>query len=438
MAKKHDHPEQPWVEGPWPDRCAPGCDDQLPNISRVGRGLRGDGFRVDVKSDAQSETYLEGLRYDAATGTWSSEWVSANVNGGQLMYQYNLRPYTIPQTFTITFRYKRPNRSASEWVWTTPAIPYIWDADNDGLADVDEIVGTGVAALFLKKTTESTWNYPTVHSSDYPSGITSAKHDKLLYPDDWTREMFNAPAPGDPWSVNLQYGIGGDLDAPNVDDIAKLLGITVQQVRNIINNQTGQIVGDGFTGNNMKDYVDKLCQHIHNDMGFDHHLVGDDNDVTRNTIKKYIDGLRADLYKSIGVADPSSNSYSASPDLNLSYKKKYGNKAQLTNLDVKEYIDARCDDLQEGLTAAETRMGNIETNITNMGNKYKKAIEDILDKVYGGGSMNATTGAITWGKSGKIPMGNLNIFAGTDTPTDGTDANAIRSRSLSDNDIAFK
>ena len=417
MSKKHDHPEQPWIEGPWPDRCAPGCDDQLPVIANVGRGLRGDGFRVDVKSDAQSETYLEGLSYDPATNTWNSEWVSENINGGQVMYQYNLRPYTIPQTFTITFRYKRPNRKPSEWVWTTPAIPYIWDADNDGLADVDEIVGTGVAALFLKKTTESTWNYPTVHSSEYPSGMTSAKHDKLLYPDDWSREMFNAPEPGDPWSVNLQYGIGGDIDAPNVDDIAKLLGITVQQVRNIINNVPGQIVGDGFTGNNMKDYVDKLCQHIHNDMGFDHHLVGDDNDVTRNTIKKYIDGLRDDLYDNLGIADPSSNFYADNGDLDLTYVQKYGSNAGTTthHTTLKSYIDARCDDLNEGIVAAKNKADGADTKANNL----KNALQALLNKVVGGGTVN-DNGTITFnsplnGTNARIAVGDINLYSGGDT-----------------------
>lgn len=404
------HPEEHWdfppLFGP-PDFLKAGdeCDDQLAVFSKVGRGLRGDGFKVVIKSDEDAETYLEGLNYDANTNTYSTEWISENINGGQMMYQYNLRPYTIPQTFTITFRYKRPNRSNSEWVWTTPAIPYIWDADNDGLADVDEIVGTGVAALFLKKTTEPQWYYPTITYTDYKNGLmTAAKHDKLVYPDDWTREMFNAPIPGDPWSVNLQYGIGGDIDAPNIDDLAKILGITVQQIRNIINDiGDPNINGDGISGNNFKDYIDDLNEHIHADMGFDEHLVRDDNDVVRNTIKKYIDGLRFDIYKNAGITDPSdtdAKKYNEVADLDLTYLQKHGpNKGTVTHhTTVKSYIDARCDDLEEGLGSTNA------------------AIQNILNKIYGGGTLNAD-GSITWNaplnaNDARIAAGDINLYSG--------------------------
>lgn len=313
-AKFPPNPEEPWnFDLPWYPHhrhmlhhCAPECDDQLPVFSGVGRGLRGDSARVVIRSDEDAETYLEGLTYDAATNTWSTEWISENINGGQLMYQYNLRPYTVPQTFTITFRYKRPNRSKSEWVWTTPAIPYIWDADDDGLADVDEIVGTGVATLFLKKTTEPTWitsNLPTSHEIDE----TTDRQEKLLYPDDWTRDMFNAPIPGDPWTVNLQYGIGGDIDAPNIDDLAKILGVSVPFLRRLVNERdlpaTSETFGNKPNGDpmNTKEYIDKqnedLLDHIHEDIGFGDILVNDgDNDSEnpkRNTIKKWIDWLES-------------------------------------------------------------------------------------------------------------------------------------------------
>lgn len=244
---------------PFWDRPAPCCDDQLPLIARAGRGLRGDGYVVRIKQDSDCETYLEGLVYDPASKTYTSDWISENINGGKMMYQYNLRPYTNPQTFTITFRVKRPNRP--EWVWTTPAIPYIWDADNDGKADVDGIVGVGVASLFLKKTTESKWNYPTVTYTDYKNGLmTWEKHDKLVYPDEWTREMLNAPTPGDPYSVNINYGIGGDLDAPNVDDIAKLLGITVENVRKII--AESPVPTHTIPDDNLKSYIDNMVDHV--------------------------------------------------------------------------------------------------------------------------------------------------------------------------------
>ena len=41
-----------------PDRCAPDTDDQLPLISRVGRGLQGDSYKVEIASDSNCETIL--------------------------------------------------------------------------------------------------------------------------------------------------------------------------------------------------------------------------------------------------------------------------------------------------------------------------------------------------------------------------------------------
>lgn len=236
-------------------------DDQLPIISQVGRGIKGDSFFVKIKEDSQYFTTLAGLSKDETTGAWTEEWVSENINGGKLMYQYNLRPYTDPQTFTITFRLKRPERD--EWAWTTPAIPYIWDADKDGQGDVEGVVGVGVASLFIKKTTEANWNV-TDDLTPYTIAQATSRHEKLLYPTGWVRSQLNAPMPGAPYTVNLQYGIGGDIDAPNIDDLAKILGITAQNIRNIVAGQTGQFNGS----DNVRDYVDDAKAHIHADMGF--------------------------------------------------------------------------------------------------------------------------------------------------------------------------
>lgn len=287
------HPPTGPEVGPWYDRCAPGCDDQLAVFSRVGRGLKGNGYKVVISSDSDLETYLEGMEYDEASGTWASEWVSENINGGRLDYQYNLRPYTIPQTFTITFRYRRPGRDPYQWTWTTPAIPYIWDADDDGTGDVDGIVGVGAATLFLKKTQDAwvTTNMPT----SYTIAEALGRQEKLLYPEGWLREDLNAPGVGDPYTINLTYGIGGDFDAPNIDDLSRVLGITVQNIRNIIAGYGDSYPTATIPDVDYKHYVDRRdaedLAHIHGDMGFGDHLINDDNDHSNLTIKKYIDNM---------------------------------------------------------------------------------------------------------------------------------------------------
>ena len=322
-----------------PDRCAPGCDDQLPMISRVGRGIHGDDFRVEIASDAECETTLEGRSYDHATKEWRSEWLSENVNGGCLSYQYVLRPYTIPATFTITFIYRRPGRR--EWSWTTPAIPYIWTIDEDGNqnpGDPDTMVGSGVATLFIKNTTDSEWT------------------EKLLYPDGTTREDYNAPGPMEPWTVNLTFGVGGDIDVPNVDDIAKILGITVEQVRDII--EGNQVTINGIDADNIVDYIDKrgehVLDHVHEDLGFDDGFLPGDGGGT--SVKEYIDG--------------------------------------------------------------------IGSQVTTINSYFKNALQDIVNKFYGGGTID-DDGNVTWGASGKAAVGNMNIYAGG---ADSSAPNAIRTR----------
>lgn len=241
--KKHHHPHPHPFEI---DKCADQCDDQLPLFSQVGRGLQGDGYKVDIIKDGLTETILEGLFYDPRTGAYTSDWISENINGGHLSYQYNLRPFTDPQTFTITFKYVRPGRNADEngtvWSWTTPAIPYLWSRQEDGsMSDGEDIVGTGVATLYLKKTTEAEWDWH--------------KHEKLVYPDGFTHEDMNAPDPLEGWTVNLTYGIGGDIDAPNIDDIAKIIGITPENIRDLVQNSA--VPTDTFPGNmNTKQYID--------------------------------------------------------------------------------------------------------------------------------------------------------------------------------------
>ena len=155
------------------------------------------------------------MRFDEASKEWKSEWLSENINGGCLSYQYVLRPYTIPQTFTITFIYKRPGRI--EWSWTTPAIPYVWSASDTGEpADPDHIVGSGVATVYVKTTDEDSWT------------------EKLLYPEGTGPEDYNTPAAEQPWTVNLEFGIGGDIEVPNLDDIAKIIGVTVEDIKKLV------------------------------------------------------------------------------------------------------------------------------------------------------------------------------------------------------------
>lgn len=344
-----------------PDRCADFCDDQLPVFSRVGRGIKGNSSKVEIASDSKCETKLKGMTYDEATKTWSSDWVSENINGGCLSYQYNLRPFTIPQTFTITFIYRRPGRD--EWSWTTPAIPYIWQTGDDGQpTDPDHMVGSGVATLYIKKTTEAGW------------------HEKLVYPDGTGPEDFNTPAANEAWTVNLSFGVGGDIEVPNIDDFAKIIGITVEDIKKIING--GSITINGQNVKNLIEYIDKQ----------------DDNHL-----KDALDHVHADLgFNSTGHGENS-----------------FGGQAS-----VKAYIDKEIEKLRGEMSNQNTSLTN---KITEVKNFAMNGLKDIVNKVFGGGTVGSD-GHITFNTAGKIAVGNMNLYGG------GT-ANWIKTDADGENDV---
>lgn len=341
--------------------CGCESDDQLPIVSRVGRGIHGDDFKVEISSDAPCETHLAGSSFDHTTKEWTSEWVSENINGGCLSYQYKLRPYTVPQTFTITFIYRRPGRP--EWSWTTPAIPYVWSIDDDGgkqPGDPDAVVGSGVATIFVKDGKDKPWV------------------EKLVYPAGTDREDYNAPEQGEAWTSNLYFGVGGDIEVPNLGDLALVIGITEEQIKQIIQGSTGVIGGSDNVKNYIDDqddkHVDEALDHVHEDLGFDEGFLPGDGGST--SVKKYIDDKASQIQ---GEVDAS--------------------KADIEAL--RKYL--------------------------------KNALTDILAKVYLGGTLGED-GNITWPNANKIPIGDLNVFSAS-SPTNSTVANAIRSRALSDNDI---
>lgn len=120
--------------------------------------------------------------------------------------------------------------------------------------------------------------------------------------------------------------------------------------------------------------------------------------------------------------------------------------------DAQAQIDAlkkRCTDLENRATALEewqevinnwrtevdNSITNINTTITHMGNEYDTAIQQIINKFLGGGTID-DDGNITWEHSAKAVLGDLNIFSGVSNPTSAVFSNAIRGReSLTDNDV---
>ncbi len=369
-----------------PDHCADSCDDQLPLITRVGRGLKGDASRVDV-TNGRIDTHLTGGWIDGADGTFHTEWVSDNINGGELSYQYNLNPYTVPRTFTITFIYRRGHEGDEnhvDWSWTTPAIPYIWrvqDEDGGSHEDPDHIVGSGVATLFIKTMHDANWN------------------ERLHYPIDpltgepYDRDYFNAPEAEQPWSATIRFGKGGDIEVPDFDDLAKIIGVTKQDLFDILEGDSVTI--NGIDARNLIDYIDKcdkrdkddVLNHLHKDLGYNQGNAHD------------------------------SNTFGVSPITNGTYGS------------VKSYIDEadkalkkKGDDLAGGLAATDQRFANL--------------LASLGDLIYGV-TFNPDGTIKTRPANMHVPVGNINLFSNA---TEGSDNSAvIRTHSShADNDIRIK
>lgn len=389
-------------------KAADCCDDQLPLFSTLGRGIKGDGFKVRIAYDDCDETYLEGLSYDEASKTWTSEWTSENINGGELSYQYNLRPFTDPQTFTITFIYRRPNRhpdrthtgidrpankdkTVCEWSWTSPAIPYIWSIGDDGnKADPDGIVGSGVATIFVRASKNEAWNV--------------SKHERLHYPKGTTRDDYNAPLPEKAWSATVTFGYGGDVELPNFDDLAKIIGCSKEDIFNIL--QDNSVHWDGIDADNLLDYINKCdkrdLDHIHKDLGFNNSNHGSTGAFGgEDTVKKYIDKMIEDALKHMHK-DLGFESSGASGD-NHGYNNEFGGEG-----DVKKYIDKK--------------IANINIHIKNL----YGLVYDIVGHIYGASLSTVDSGdasnrpipdddkgwKINWNPDAKIPQGNLNVYGG--------------------------
>lgn len=63
--------------------------------------------------------------------------------------------------------------------------------------------------------------------------------------------------------------------------------------------------------------------------------------------------------------------------------------------------------LQNEIDASDSAIKQLETKLTGY-------INSIIEKFYGGGTVNADDYTITWGDSGKAPVGNLNIYGNDD------------------------
>ena len=88
------------------------------------------------------------------------------------------------------------------------------------------------------------------------------------------------------------------------------------------------------------------------------------------------------------------------------------------------------------ISRLDGRINALSNQVTQLTAKTSKTLADILAKVYGGGTVDATTGAVTWGSAtGAIPVSTINIFSADASPDPASSAGLIAHAGVADNDL---
>lgn len=87
---------------------------------------------------------------------------------------------------------------------------------------------------------------------------------------------------------------------------------------------------------------------------------------------------------------------------------------RIDNLDNK--VEQYHEEFKQFKATTEHRFTLVDNYFTNLDGKTDNiwtAIQNIINKVMGAGTIDKTTGAVSWPQAGTIPVGNINVFSGT-------------------------
>jgi hypothetical protein len=328
-------------------------NDQRSVKTFVGRGLEGSSAEVVIEREGVDYEFLSGYIYNPQTNERVKIWTTENIHGGQLQYFVNPHYDEDPAWFTITFIYTKEGKA--EYDPTKPENG--WDGWHFTTPAMPYIApGSGAGIDNLPGSGVSTI---FINPGKIPAGVTWNNPNPDVVFDQWSERTVY---PLDPANPGQRFD--PDLfNAPNSpDDDRHVFPWFTNEKDWTVNLEFGR---DGNLGvpnwpeiqeviDNTEDALNELERHIHEDMGFGNWLINDGDtgapDINPRTIKNYIDW----------------------------------NISQVTN--------------------------NI-TNINNSLTAVKQTLADIVNKVYGGGTINNQTGVITWPNTMKIAIGNMNHHA---------------------------
>lgn len=101
--------------------------------------------------------------------------------------------------------------------------------------------------------------------------------------------------------------------------------------------------------------------------------------------------------------------------------------------------------LENDLTVLSNTVADHTQSIQQLGDRVAdlasstaKTLADIVGKVYGGGTVDPTTGAVTWGSAATVPVGNINIYSTNGEPSPSSSVGIITHANVLDNDVWVK
>lgn len=87
---------------------------------------------------------------------------------------------------------------------------------------------------------------------------------------------------------------------------------------------------------------------------------------------------------------------------------------RIDNLDNK--VEQYHEEFKQFKATTEQKFTQVDNHFTSLDGKTDSiwtAIQNIINKVMGAGTVDKTTGAVSWPQAGTIPVGDINVFSGT-------------------------
>jgi len=268
----------------------------------------------------------------------------------------------------------------------------LWDVDDNDSPNIDQVIGSGIANLFVREGVTAPW--VDMERRGDPVSLPEFENNSGRWGQlNWPRSTagpwrHNAPNPNEIWAATITFGWGGDVELPNLDDLAHILGTRRPNLENLLSNRPTIITPDGdredgwVDGNgnmlNIGQRFRTLDDHIHFDMGFGRRLLGcpESNSGTSWPATRTLRGLSAGVpdvvWPTNGVHNIPLTVQQATaderPSMGIAAQESSRSVNTIRNYieSIKEYDLRLQDNLNRRVTSLERRVDDIEDDLNQI------------------------------------------------------------------------